>query len=413
MAWSYNCSTFGSPGNFIVNVNQPAGDPSSHIGTNELSFSGTGTDYYFDTGAFSLSVNSECDWSITVNPSSAPPASFTTTYTSTQIGVTGHSSQFLEQGPWALGWSYDCPSGPRNFIVDVNQPAGDSEIDIGPNELGTSGAGIDYYNDSGVFSLAVNSECDWTINIDGNLPPPVTGMASAPLGDGYWLVGAAGGVSPHGDAVNYGSMALQPLNAPIEHIVSAPDGRGYWLVASDGGVFAFGDAGFFGSMGGQRLNAPVIDIAPTRDGRGYWLVAADGGVFAFGDAPFLGSMGGQHLNRPVVGIAPDYSTGGYWEVATDGGIFAFGAPFLGSTGGRALNKPVNGMVATPGDSGYWLVASDGGIFAFNAPFEGSMGGRAIAAPIVGMASNGFTDGYWLVGADGGIFSFNAPFFGAD
>ncbi len=236
------------------------------------------------------------------------------------------------------------------------------------------------------------------------LPAPVTGIASLPAGNGYWLADAAGGVSAHGAAQNFGSMAGLPLNAPVEHIVATPDGRGYWLVGADGGTFAFGDAGFYGSMGGQPLNAPVVDLAPTPDGRGYWLVATDGGVFAFGDAGFAGSMGGQHLNQPVVGIAADQSTGGYWEVATDGGVFAFGAPFFGSTGNLVLNQPVNALAATADANGYWFAASDGGVFAFgDAAFRGSMGGTTLAAPVVGMAADRATGGYWLVGSDGGVF----------
>jgi NlpC/P60 family len=247
----------------------------------------------------------------------------------------------------------------------------------------------------------------------GVLPGPVVGMAATPDGGGYWLADAEGGVSPHGSATPYGSMAGRPLNAPIAHIVATPDGKGYWLVASDGGIFNFGDAGFFGSMGGQHLNAPVVDIAPTTDGKGYWLVASDGGVFAFGDATFKGSMGGIPINKPVVGIATD-GTGGYWEVATDGGIFAFGAPFLGSTGSLALNQPVNGMAPTAHDAGYLLVASDGGTFAFgDAAFHGSTAGLPLNAPIVGVALDRASGGYWLVGADGGIFAFDAPFYGAD
>jgi|GEM_PF-2417458 len=249
---------------------------------------------------------------------------------------------------------------------------------------------------------------------NGTLAGPVVGMAARPGGDGYWLVDAAGAVSAHGNAVDYGSMAGQALDAPITHIVATTDGGGYWLVAADGGTFAFGDAGFYGSMGGQHLNAPVIDIAPTPDGQGYWLVASDGGIFAFGDAQFHGSMGGQHLNQPVVAVAADPASGGYWEVASDGGVFAFGAPFYGSTGTMTLNKPVNGMASTPAGQGYWLVASDGGIFAFgDAPFYGSTGGLALASPIVGMAPDGTSGGYWLVEGDGGIFAFGAPFYGAD
>ena len=243
--------------------------------------------------------------------------------------------------------------------------------------------------------------------------PTVTGMAATPDGGGYWIVNVIGGVSTHGDAAFYGSMASTTLNAPINHIVSTPDGRGYWLVAGDGGTFAFGDAGFYGSMGGRPLNKPVVDIAPTSDGLGYWLVASDGGIFAFGDAGFRGSMGGNSLNKPVVGIVPDWVTGGYWEVATDGGIFAFGAPFFGSTGAIHLNQPVNGMAPTANDHGYWFVASDGGIFAYgNAGFYGSTGGTPLNAPIVGMAADTLTGGYWLVASDGGIFAYNAPFLGA-
>jgi Glycosyl hydrolases family 43 len=244
-------------------------------------------------------------------------------------------------------------------------------------------------------------------------PGPFTGIASTPLGDGYWLVNAWGSVSIHGGAKWFGSMAGQPLNAPIEHAVPTPDGMGYWLVASDGGIFAFGDAGFYGSMGNHLLNAPVVDMTPTADGKGYWLVGADGGVFAFGDAVFHGSMGGVHLNKPVVGISSDTATGGYWEVATDGGIFAFGAPFYGSTGALALNRPVNGMAAAPESRGYWFVAADGGVFAFgDAVFHGSMGGSALNAPVVGMAADRSTGGYWLAGSDGGVFAFGAPFYGS-
>ena len=247
----------------------------------------------------------------------------------------------------------------------------------------------------------------------GPLAGPVVGMASTPSGNGYWLVNAAGGVSPHGGARFYGSMAAAHLNSPIAHIVSTSDGLGYWLVAGDGGVFAFGDAGFFGSMGGLRLNAPVVDVAPTTDDRGYWLAASDGGIFAFGDARFWGSMGGRRLNDPVVGISADAQTGGYRLVASDGGIFAFGAPFFGSTGSLRLAKPIVSMADAAPASGYWFVAADGGVFAFGAPFHGSGGGQPIPAAVVGMAGDAATGGYWLVGAGGAVYSFDAPFYGAD
>ncbi len=245
------------------------------------------------------------------------------------------------------------------------------------------------------------------------LPPPITGIAAAADGSGYWLVNAHGGVSPHGAVRSFGSVLGLTLNAPIEHLVPTPDAKGYWLVAGDGGIFSFGDARFFGSMGAMPLNAPVVGLAPTSDGGGYWLVASDGGVFAFGNAKFSGSMGGVRLNAPVVGIASDVVTGGYWLVASDGGVFAFGAPFAGSTGSLRLSRPVNAITATADGQGYWFVASDGGVFAFgDAKFSGSTGALTLAAPVVGMAADLAHGGYWLVGADGGVFAFDAPFLGA-
>jgi hypothetical protein len=240
------------------------------------------------------------------------------------------------------------------------------------------------------------------------LPSPVVGIASTPLGNGYWTVDAQGYVAAYGDATDYGGMGGHPLNAPISHIVSTPDGEGYWLVAADGGVFSFGNAQFYGSMGGHPLNAPVMDIIPTQDGGGYWLVATDGGIFSFGDAQFYGSMGGHPLNAPVNGGS--FAQGGYRMVANDGGIFDFGgAQFYGSMGGHPLNKPIVGMADTPDGAGYWLVASDGGIFSFgDAQFYGSAGSSPPSTPVVGIAVDNTTGGYWIVDQAGQVFGYNAP-----
>jgi hypothetical protein len=176
-----------------------------------------------------------------------------------------------------------------------------------------------------------------------NLNAPIVGIASAP--QGFWLVGADGGVFAMCGAPFYGSMAGIHLNKPIVGIASTGDGSGYWLVASDGGVFSFGDATFQGSMAGHPLNAGIVGMAGDGDG-GYWLVASDGGVFAFGDAPYDGSEGGSHLNAPMVGIQPGGCSGGYWTIARDGGVFSFGgAPFLGSAAGQPLDSPIIGMAS--------------------------------------------------------------------
>lgn len=426
LSWSYTDCASGT-GNFVVSINGSDGD----IGPNELGTGSSGTDYYYDTGTFNFEIDSECDWTISVAPSSAgtltPPTGFNNNIT----GSSGNTQQFAVSSPWTMSWSYsNCAGGSGNFIVFINQPPGDLTSDVGPNELGSGGSGTDSYTDTGVFSLAIDSECNWSISIaqaasaaptpapaptptPAPAAPTAVGIASTPDGGGYWIAYSNGAVAPHGDAGNYGGVSNLTLNEPINHIVATPGGRGYWLVASDGGTFSEGDAQFYGSTGSMHLNAPVVDMAPTPNGGGYWLVASDGGIFSYGDAQFYGSTGGMHLNQPVVGMAADRDTGGYWLVARDGGIFAFGAPFLGSTGGIHLNKPVNGMAATQDGNGYWFVASDGGIFNYgDAAFHGSTGSLVLDAPIVGMAQDNATGGYWLLGSDGGIFAFDAPFLGA-
>ncbi|MDA8367866.1 MAG: hypothetical protein M0Z62_13065, partial [Actinomycetota bacterium] len=78
----------------------------------------------------------------------------------------------------------------------------------------------------------------------------------------------------------------------IVSMAAAPGGNGYWLVGADGGVFSFGSANFHGSMGGTHLNAPIVSMAAAPGGNGYWLVGADGGVFSFGSAGFGGALAG-------------------------------------------------------------------------------------------------------------------------
>ncbi|MEO1062085.1 MAG: HNH endonuclease family protein [Actinomycetota bacterium] len=188
-------------------------------------------------------------------------------------------------------------------------------------------------------------------------------IMATPDGDGYWVVSDRGRVTPfgtagdHGDlwSVAPGSIALADvLNEPIIAATPTPSGDGYYLVGADGGVFTFGDAGFHGSTGGLTLNEPVVAVAADPDGSGYWLFAADGGVFAF-DAPFRGSVPGAlapstALNAPVVGGIGFGD--GYLLVASDGGAFTFSdQPFLGSLGGTPTAEPIVAVAAlTPFDA---------------------------------------------------------------
>jgi len=258
-----------------------------------------------------------------------------------------------------------------------------------------------------------------------SLASPVVAMERAPAGQGYWLLGADGGVFTFGDAGFYGSAAaggtgplagvLPPPGSPgslFTAMAATPEGKGYWLVNSFGEVGAFGDAGYFGSslqLPGGFPRAPIVGIQPTPDGQGYWLVGADGGVFSFGDATFLGSVPGLPATvRPtarVVGMAVTPNGQGYWEVTAAGDVYSFGdAGFFGSLAGLGISPraPIVGIQPTPDGQGYWLVGADGGVFSFgDAPFLGSLGAAPISArtPVVAMATSAGGQGYWLATTD--------------
>jgi hypothetical protein len=158
---------------------------------------------------------------------------------------------------------------------------------------------------------------------------PVVATGSMAKG-GYELAGADGGVFNFGSAQFHGNTysdgltgltGAHPLAAPIVGIAATPNGQGYWLVGADGGVFNFGDAPFHGStysdgvtgLGGSHpLSSAVVAIESTQDGLGYRVVTKAGMVYDFGSANFDGdtfSLGltgltGRHpLAAPIVGIA--------------------------------------------------------------------------------------------------------------
>jgi hypothetical protein len=248
-----------------------------------------------------------------------------------------------------------------------------------------------------------------------------TGTLSQSVKHGYWLLGSDGGVFAFGAAQFHGSLPNSGFNpagsglphslqAPIVGIASTPDGNGYWLVGADGGVFAYGDAVFYGSTGSMVLNKPIVAMVPSVDGKGYWLVGSDGGVFAFGDAVFYGSTGSLKLSAPVVGMVKTADGKGYWLVGSDGGVFAFGdATFKGSLVGRSPASPVIGLAGTVSDNGYWLVTASGAVYPFGD--ASNYGGSPTSAhPIVAVSGSADGKGYWLVASNGGVFSYGDALF---
>ena len=273
-------------------------------------------------------------------------------------------------------------------------------------------------------------------------PGPAGATCAAGVGsntdNGYWLVGADGGIFTFGTAGFWGSDAGRHPGDPAVGMTmgAVPSGGGnssggyfvahrsgevdffpsngsgspepaaaaqaglsvvgisanlaqpdyYFMATADGRVLVGGGASSYGDASHLKLDAPIVGIAASNAGHGYWLVGRDGGVFSFGAAAFHGSAVPLHLSSPVVGIIDTPDDGGYWLVTAAGGVYTFGdAQFYGAEAGQPLKAPVVGLMSSwPQYNGYWLVDSAGGVRPYGqAPSHGSMSGRPLASPIVG------------------------------
>jgi hypothetical protein len=154
LVWSYDCSSFGSSGNFEVNVQGNLGP----LGVNQMGTSGSGTEYYHQGGSYYLEVDSECSWQVTARTSASGENGGAGLSAS---GSGSHSTQtFTVPNTWTLAWSYDCSSlgSSGNFIVDVQGASVQ-----GVNQLGSDGSGTETYHSGGTVWLEINSECSWQV----------------------------------------------------------------------------------------------------------------------------------------------------------------------------------------------------------------------------------------------------------
>lgn len=221
-----------------------------------------------------------------------------------------------------------------------------------------------------------------TTTVPAVLPPDRlvdhAGLANRP-GGGFWTVDQRGLVTAVAPARSFGDLTGTRPAAAIVAIEATPSGEGYWLLGADGGVFTFGDARFAGT--GPTLS---VAMSATPLGEGYWITDTAGHVQAFGDAVLIGDLGETVPAAPVVAMAATPSGGGYWLVAADGAVFTFGdAPFHGA------GAPVPVVAMVPVLGGYALVSGDGTVTSFGAtidlgpsPLElGTSGLAAVGGPL--------------------------------
>jgi hypothetical protein len=247
--------------------------------------------------------------------------------------------------------------------------------------------------DGGIFSFGSAQFYGSTGSL--RLQRPVVGIAPTAGRTGYWLVASDGGVFAFGGALYKGSipgLGLAPagsggsreLNAPIVGLVPSVDGNGYFMVGADGGVFSFGDAAYEGSCPGiGGCSGTAVSVVPDATGDGYWIVTTTGHVYAFGDAENYGAPGPQFV--PVTSAAATPDGKGYWVlfsngvVGTYGDAVSYGAP-AGLTGG---SDPAASIFPTSDGKGYWVATAAGKVYSYgDAPADGDMSGTHLNAPII-------------------------------
>ena len=286
-----------------------------------------------------------------------PPATTTTTTTTPPTTTTTTTATPPTTTPETLG----CPDGFGYFLASGGgdiwgfgsaETSGEPDTASPLADLAANPAGCGYWT----------LHADGTVNNFGGAPnlsgfagsqllpgETFTALSASPSGLGLWGFTNRGRVVVSGDARLHRSGTLTDLisislQGPILDSVVTPDGDGYYMLGADGGVFTFGAASFEGSLPGLGIvpNQPAVGLVPDPDGRGYWIVAADGGVFGF-LASFRGSLpgvlGSAGLNAPIAGMVT-YGDG-YLQVASDGGVFKFSSsPFLGSLGDNPPPEPI-------------------------------------------------------------------------
>ena len=235
-------------------------------------------------------------------------------------------------------------------------------------------------SDGGIFTFGDAQFYGSTGNI--RLQRPVVSITPTSNDEGYWLVASDGGIFSFGSAGFYGSipgLGIAPagsglphsLNAAIVGMVPTSDGNGYFMVGADGGVFTFGDAKFEGScpsIGGCAGGAAVA-VMPDGTGNGYWVVTAGGDVTAFGDAPSPGEPGVPG----VVASVRSYDGHGYYILYSNGVVYSAGdaVNYGNATGSVGGSNPASAIFTTADGGGYWVASANGSVFTYgDAPYEG-------------------------------------------
>lgn len=106
---------------------------------------------------------------VTASPTKAgapPPAAVVLSVAGNGMKQTGNFT--VTQDQWTIAYTFNCASfgSQGNFVIDVNDSTGSVDFaKPGVNELAASGNSSTVEHGSGTYSLAISSECSWTVKV--------------------------------------------------------------------------------------------------------------------------------------------------------------------------------------------------------------------------------------------------------
>jgi lysozyme len=227
-------------------------------------------------------------------------------------GEAGHAYSFYAQ---AVGTDGLTAGGPWGAQTSTTIAANAARTTPFGGLYGVDGTGSLHYGSSPPLAVS------------GSWPRAdlVRGIATAPAGQGGYVLDAYGGVWPFGNAPGVTMSGYWRGWDIARGIALRPDGHSGYVLDGYGGVWPFGGAPGVSMSGYWRGWDIARGVVARPDGVGGYVLDGYGGVWPFGGASgvtFTGYWRGMNIARGLT-MVPNSLTQGY-VLDTDGGMWPFG-----------------------------------------------------------------------------------------
>jgi streptogramin lyase len=241
-------------------------------------------------------------------------------------------------------WNVDCIAtgslSGGQFQVSINGGSG-HDVGVPLNDVPQFDAGTNYYSDTGTFSLSINSDCEWTIEVSPQpqfftqAPGAATDVAVGANGS-VWVVGTIPGAN--GNLLyKWTGLGWAPESGQAVRIAVGPDGSP-WVVDSHNRIYHLTGARW------TQLPGAATDIS----------VGANGSVWVVGTIP--GANGNLLYKWTGTGWAPESGQAVRIAVGPDG------SPWVVDSHNRIYHLTGAGWTQLPGAATDISVGANGSVW---------------------------------------------------